>query len=573
MGQSSLPHSQPNSFLVNASMNNRNLHFLVDTGAEVSLLPKYFSKFATKYNAELRAANQTLIPSFGLVSTTLSLPKIRRSFSHSFIVADVKTPILGSDFLSKYDLLVDVKRKRLLDNLTNCYQALKPSNTKPISCSVVNSNHSLLTLLEKHKDIFDINSPKPKPDILFQINTTGVPKPSKPYRLSPDKVKAAKAEIENEVKLGRMVRSKSQYASPFFPVKKPDGSWRFVANYTLLNKHTVKDNYVPPRIEDLLSRIPDGCIFSKIDLQKAFFLIPIDPKDQHKTAVTTPFGLYEYTVMPMGLKNATQTLQRYVDTVLTGRTDVIAYCDDILLFSSPENHLQSLDSLLNSLFQAGLVVNRKKSEFCLNETKFLGHFLNSDGYRPSTEKIDSIKSFPEPSNLKQLRRFLGMINFYRKFIPNVANLQLPLTKLLRKNVDFVWTEECSSSFNSLKDSLSNSMKLIYPMPGDKFVLTTDASSVAVGASLSCERGPLSLFSKTLNEAQSKYSAYDRELLGIFLAVKHFEWLLFGCDFIVRTDHKPLIYLFNTIATNDRRRRIIDYLSTFSFKIEYIKGKG
>ena len=113
---------------------------------------------------------------------------------------------------------------------------------------------------------------------------------------------------------------------------------------------------------------------------------------------------------------------------------------------------------------------------------FLDIFLNSDGYRPSTDKIDSIKSFPKPSNLKQLRRFLVMINFYRKFIPNVANLQLPLRKLLRVNVDFVWTEECSSSFNSLKDSLSNFMKLIYPMPGDKFVLTKDASSVAVGAS-------------------------------------------------------------------------------------------
>ena len=160
---------------------------------------------------------------------------------------------------------------------------------------------SILDVLKDNEAVFDIKSNHPKPPIEFTMETTSVPKPARSYRLSPDKVKAAKREIESEMKLGRMTRSSSTYASPFFPVKKPDGSWRFVADYTALNSVTVKDNYIPPRIDDLLSRIPANCTFSKLDLQKAFFQIPIRKEDQPKTAVITPFGLYEYTVMPMGL--------------------------------------------------------------------------------------------------------------------------------------------------------------------------------------------------------------------------------------------------------------------------------
>ena len=183
--------------------------------------------------------------------------------------------------------------------------------------------------------------------------------------------------------------------------------------------------------------------------------------------------------MPMGLKNASQTLQRYIDTVLMGEADVIAYCDDILLFTQKDSHLKRLDELLKQLHRAGLVVNKDKSEFCCQSVKFLGHQLNSNGFTPSQDRIIGLQKYSVPKNQKQLRRFLGMINFIRKFIPNIAEYEAPLTSLTSKNVPFVWSTECQASFEKLIQLASETTQLNYPSPDDKYILTTDASNVPV----------------------------------------------------------------------------------------------
>ena len=571
--QTTAPYCKKSSFAVTAVLLNKCVNFLVDTGADVSLLPANFKRHAFPFPISLRAANGSNIKTHGCISLKLEFPELKRSLPCHFIVAEVSGPILGADFFLDHGLLIDVKRKRLLDAETKFTMTLEEcSTTAPHIRSVDKIPKELVDTLAKHASVFDITKERPKPSIKFHIETTGIPKPSRPYRLSPDKLTAAKAEVEKEIKLGRMVRSSSSYASPLFAVPKQDGTWRFVADYTKLNSVTVTDNYTPPRIEDLLARIPHNCMYSKLDLQKAFYLIPIDTKDQAKTAVTTPFGLFEYTVMPMALKNASQTLQRYLDSVLCGSTNTIAYCDDILLFTKPEDHSAELDKLLTNLFNAGLVVNRQKSEFFCSTVKFLGHLLTQNGLIPSEDKIAGLKSFAIPKTIKQVRRFLGLINYYRKFIPHAAQLQQPLTRLMQKGVVFEWSAECQNSFQKLIEAVLNASILTYPSAEDEYVLTTDASGTAVGGTLSCQRGPLGFYSRQFKDAELNYSAYDKELTALYSSVQHFEWLLFGRHFEVQVDHKPLLHLFNSKTTCERRRRQIEYLSTFDMTITYLPGK-
>ena len=574
MSEPTASHSLKPSFAVTATLFNQPVRFLVDTGADISLLPKRYARYAFPFKIQLQAANGSEIKTYGSVLTSITIPNLHRNFSSSFIVADVTSPILGADFFQKHKILINVAKRSLIDTLTTLNVTLSQTKDTPPSIYHIHTEcpHAILEVLRQNESVFDIKAKRPKPTIQFSIETTAVPKPSKPYRLSPEKSKAAKEEIEKEIKLGRMVRSSSHYASPFFPVKKSDDTWRFVADYTKLNNVTIKDNYTPPRIDDLLARIPKGCVYSKLDLQKAFFLIPIKPEDQHKTAVATPFGLYEYTVMPMGCKNSSSTLQRYIDTTLCDSTNTIAYCDDILLFTTPEQHAQALDNLLHLLFQAGLVVNRQKSQFYADEVKFLGHILNSTGYLPSEDKIAGLRNYRTPTTAKQVRRFLGLINFYRRFIPNASELQVPLTKLTRKNSTFEWSEACQKSFDELIHKAINATQLTYPAENDEYTLTTDASNVAVGGALSSQNGPIGFYSQQLRGAEQNYSTYDKELTAVFKAVKHFEWLLFGRKFTLCVDHKPLTFMFTSTPTVERRRRQVEYLSTYDIEIKYLPGK-
>lgn len=567
------PHCVGNCFTVTAKLLNQNCNFLVDSGADVSALPPSFKRHAFPFDIKLSAANKTAIKTYGCVTTNVVFPNLQRCYKADFIVAEVAQPILGADFFKAHKLLIDVSDKCLIDKVTGLSVNLKSSDQKSTKISALSKiDQELLNVLHDCETVFDVNAPRPTPNITFTIDNTSIPKPSRPYRLSPDKVQAAREEIQREISLGRMHRSDSQYSSPFFPVKKPDGTWRFVADYTKLNAVTTKDNYTPPMIDDLLARIPRNCIFSKIDLQKAFFLIPIAQEDQHKTAVITPFGLYEYKVMPMGLKNASQTLQRYVDTVLAGSINTIAYCDDILLFSDEHSHLKELSTLLHKLHHAGLVVNRQKSSFMQTHVTFLGHDLNPTGCRPSVLKIEALQSYAIPKNVKQVRRFLGMTNFYRKFIPNCAELHRPLTELTCKNVKFEWSENCQSSFTQLLLSLANATELTYLSPEDKYTLTTDASGTAVGGVLSSQHGPIGFFSKVFKDAEQNYCTYDKELSAVYKSVKHFEWLLFGMTFTLRVDHKPLLNMLSKTSDIERRRRQVEYLSAFDFSVEYIPGK-
>jgi len=343
------------------------------------------------------------------------------------------------------------------------------------------------------------------------------------------------------------------------------------------------DKYPLPHIQDFTYHLAGCTVFSKIDLVKAYFQIPVAEEDCHKTAITTPFGLYEFYRMPFGLRNATQTFQRFIDAVLRGLDFCHGYIDDLLVASrDEEEHRRHLEQIFQRLKEHGLSINVTKSEFAEKEVEYLGYTVNKEGIRPTNDRVKAIVDFKKPNNIKELRRYLGIINFYHRFIKNAAAILAPLNGYLtgakkRDKRPIEWTTQAEEAFHESKRRLAETTLLVHPRGNAKLLLRTDASNVAMGAVLEQyqegEYKPLGFFSKKLSETQQNYSTYDRELLAIYSALKFFQHMAEGRNVVVLTDHKPLQYAFSQASNkaSERQRRQLDFISQITTNIVHIAG--
>jgi RNase H-like domain found in reverse transcriptase/Reverse transcriptase (RNA-dependent DNA polymerase)/Integrase zinc binding domain/Integrase core domain len=414
---------------------------------------------------------------------------------------------------------------------------------------------------------------------------TGDSKPiyKRAYRVPQSQRELVKKLVEDQLEKGIIEPSSSPYGAPvvIVPKKSLNGekNYRFCVDFRLLNAKTIPDVYSLPNITETLESFCNCNFFSTIDLASGYYQIPMDKDSAEKTAFNVPGGHYQYTRMAMGLRNSAATFQRLMDSVLMNLSgeEALCYIDDVVIFSKDiQSHVNSIDKVFKRLNDVNLTIRLEKCTFAASEVNYLGHVISSRGLFPDPKKVEAIKNYLVPKSATEVRSFIGLAGYYRRFIFNFADVAKPLTLLTRQDVKFHWSEECQDAFDKLRNYLAGDVMLSFPDFDKEFVLSTDASGVAISAILAQEvdghQRPIAYASRQLNEHEKNYGITKLEMLAVVWATKFFRCYLYGRRFKVITDHKALLWLDSVKDTSSMLMRWALRLSEFDYVVEHKPGK-
>ncbi|KAL0560261.1 hypothetical protein IC582_000661 [Cucumis melo] len=514
--------------------------------------------------------------------------------------------ILGMDWLAANHASIDCSRKEVTFNppsmasfkfkgggsksLPQVISAIRASKllsqgTWGILASVVDTREADVSLssepvVRDYPDVFPAELPglPPHREVEFSIELEPgtVPISRAPYRMAPAELKELKVQLQELLDKGFIRPSMSPWGAPVLFVKKKDGSMRLCIDYRELNKVTVKNRYPLPRIDDLFDQLQGATVFFKIDLRSGYHQLRIKDEDVPKTAFRSRYGHYEFIVMSFGLTNAPAVFMDLMNRVFREFLDtfVIVFIDDILIYSKTEaEHEEHLRMVLQTLRDNKLYAKFSKCEFWLKQVSFLGHVVSKAGVSVDPAKIEAVTGWTRPSTVSEVRSFLGLAGYYRRFMENFSRIATPLTQLTRKGVPFVWSKACEDSFQTLKQKLVTAPVLTVPDGSGSFVIYSDASKKGLGCVLMQQGKVVAYASRQLKSHEQNYPTHDLELAAVVFALKIWRHYLYGEKIQIFTDHKSLKYFFTQKELNMRQRRWLELVKDYDCEILYHPGKA
>mmetsp|Transcript_5973 Transcript_5973/g.7268 ORF Transcript_5973/g.7268 Transcript_5973/m.7268 type:complete len:1243 (-) Transcript_5973:294-4022(-) len=604
---------QESLFIIPVKIGSKKSRALIDTGAQCNFItPELVEKskvstelapevVLTTATGEAIKANKKVKLNLGIGTKLVDVQMYVAAFKHPII--------LGRPFTKQYNKEIDIVEEKVF-GISNCAEEpLIEKELQTQKIEYIDSHQFLRDIRPKEADIgmfyimeetldngkevpefvksefSDVvtnESPQRLPEfksVTHRIHLIPGAKPTArpPYRMSQYETEELKKQIEELLQHGFIQKSSSPFAAPVLFVKKKDKALRLCVDFRLLNLNTIKNAFPLPVIEDLFMKIGNAKIFSKLDLMSGYFQIRMDPKDEEKTAFVTPFGHYHWKVMPFGVVNGPATFQSFMNQILGDTPNVLVYLDDILIYShTKEEHYKDVQKVLQILRNNNLIAKKKKCEFFKNKLDFLGHTITPNGIVPNDAKIKAIIDWQKPQNAKEAMRFMGLCNYYRKFVQGFSKISSPINEFMAEHCE--WGETQDEAFKILKEKLTTSPILVLPNFNKEFRLTTDASDTAIGATLEQVDennklvGVIGYFSKKLIGAQLNYFVMEKEFLAIIESLKHFRSILYGRRFVLRSDHLSLTYIMTQgKVPQNRIARWLDFLSEYDFEIQHLSG--
>lgn len=601
---------------VKTLINKKVVYAMVDTGASHNFIAKRMAKSlgltVSQHSSRIKAVNSQAQPVLGMAnSVEVRIGDWAGMLNLMVVPLDDFDLIIGNDWFvdAKVVLMPHLGGLMVMDQKHPCFitSTAKPKKGKEqgmLSAVQVKDGirkgettylaalieikpnqkvevpDPVVELLEEFTDVMPPELPKTLPprrsvDHKIELEPGTKPPAQAPYRMAPAELAELRKQLEDLLEAGYIQPSKAPYGAPVLFQKKQDGSMRMCVDYRALNKVTIKNKYPVPLVEDLFDRLSKATYFTKLDLRSGYWQVRIAAGDEGKTTCVTRYGSYEFLVMPFGLTNAPATFCNLMNEVFYEYIDrfVVVYLDDIVVYSSSlEEHVGHLKQVLARLRQHQLYVKKEKCEFAQTEIMFLGHRISKGQVRMDGRKVQAITEWPAPTKVPELRSFLGLANYYRKFIKGYSKIVAPLTDLLKKEKRWEWSKECGEAFDRLKIAVASEPVLRLPEFEKPFEVHTDASDRAIGGVLVQEGHPVAFESRKLKDAEMRYSTHEKEMTAVIHCLQTWRHYLLGTHFVVRTDNVANTFFKTQKKLSPKQARWQEYLEEFDFVWEHKPGK-